>query len=234
MSANERVLVFDLDDTLYLERDFVASGFKAVDAWLASHVGAEGFEGYCQAAAATGHSGRVFDMALAAMGLDADDALVSQLVAVYRGHEPGIALAGDARRYLDRPRIGRRAIITDGPAATQQAKVRALGLEALTDLVIYTDLWGRDFWKPHTRAYETVETWAAVSPDHLVYIADNPMKDFVTPRRRGWRTVMVARKERIHHVTAPDGAHEAETRISDLDALEDALRALAFGEAFSR
>jgi len=30
-------IVLDLDDTLYLERDYVRSGFKAVDQWLRMH-----------------------------------------------------------------------------------------------------------------------------------------------------------------------------------------------------
>lgn len=230
----EQVLVFDLDDTLYLERDFAASGFRAVDAWLANHLGAEGFAGHCEAAAASGHSGRVFDTALAAIGIAVNEALVGQLVAVYRGHRPEIALADDARRYLERARVGRRAIITDGPAATQQAKVKALGLEALVDRVIFTDLWGREFWKPHARAYEAIESWADVKQDNLVYIADNPLKDFVTPRRRGWQTVMVAREARVHRTAAPDEAHQADRRISDLDELDEALRSLAAGEAVSR
>ncbi|KQX27792.1 MULTISPECIES: HAD family hydrolase [unclassified Ensifer] len=230
----EQVLVFDLDDTLYLERDFALSGFKAADAWLANHIGAEGFAGFCEAAAASGQSGRVFDTALAAMGIAVNEVLVTQLVGVYRGHRPEIALADDARRYLERARAGRRAIITDGPAATQQAKVKALGLEALVDRVIFTDLWGREFWKPHARAYEAIEAWAELTPDNLVYVADNPVKDFVTPRRRGWKTVMVAREERVHRIAAPHEAHQADRRISDLDELDDALRSLAAGEAVSR
>jgi putative hydrolase of the HAD superfamily len=224
MSAREQVIVFDLDDTLYLERDFVASGFSAVDCFLASHAGVEGFAVQCRAAAANGHSGHVFDQALAALGIEPDKALVAQLVAVYRGHKPDIALAPDARRYLERTRTGRRAIITDGPAATQQAKVKALGLEAFVDRVIFTDLWGRAFWKPHARAYETIEDWTGLEPDNLVYVADNPVKDFVTPRSRGWRTVMVAREARVHKSAAPDQAHQADIRINDLDELQDALR----------
>ena len=34
----------------------------------------------------------------------------------------------------------------------------------------------------------------------LAYVADNPLKDFVTPRARGWWTVQVERPERVHHV----------------------------------
>lgn len=234
MRASEQVLVFDLDDTLYLERDFASSGFRAVDAWLAEHARVEGFAAHCEDAFAAGHLGRVFDQALAAVGVDVHETLVAQLVAVYRGHEPQISLAADARRYLEDQPIGRRAIITDGPVATQRAKVKALGLEKFVDRVVFTDGWGREYWKPHARAFETIEVWAGVAPDCLVYIADNPLKDFVTPRRRGWQTVMVAREARVHRTVAPDEAHQADRRISDLDELDDALRSLAATEVASR
>ena len=36
-------LVFDLDDTLYLERDFARSGFAAAGDWLQQELGIGGF-----------------------------------------------------------------------------------------------------------------------------------------------------------------------------------------------
>ena len=33
----------------------------------------------------------------------------------------------------------------------------------------------------------------------LVYVGDNPSKDFVTPNARGWRSVQIERDQRIHH-----------------------------------
>ena len=56
------VVVFDLDDTLYLERDYVRSGFRAVDAWLASR-GILGFFGEAWANFENGLRGKAFDRA---------------------------------------------------------------------------------------------------------------------------------------------------------------------------
>ncbi|MDB5525364.1 MAG: putative hydrolase of the superfamily, partial [Rhizobium sp.] len=39
MSNDTAVLVFDLDDTLYLERDFARSGFRATGDWLKNTMG---------------------------------------------------------------------------------------------------------------------------------------------------------------------------------------------------
>jgi putative hydrolase of the HAD superfamily len=219
-------VVFDLDDTLYLERDFARSGFAAAGAWLEREVGVSGLAGACQEMFAAGRRSRIFDEAL---GLEANPALVELLVEIYRTHEPTIALAPDAVRYLAaRPCPFRAGLITDGPHATQQAKVRALGLDSALEFIVYTDALGVGYGKPHPRAFELVEAWAA--PDlELVYVADNPLKDFVTPRSRGWWTVQLDRPERVHNFPAPDFAHEAHAHIASLDELDACLDRLRSG-----
>jgi putative hydrolase of the HAD superfamily len=216
-------LVLDLDDTLYLERDFAHSGFRAVGDWLKAETGIGGFAASCAALFADGQRTGIFDTALRSLGRD-DPALVDRLVAIYRGHEPTIALAPDARRYLEERRAADRfAIITDGASATQMAKVRALGVERHVETVIYTDLWGRDYWKPHRRAFEAIEAMTGLSGSALLYVADNPTKDFIAPRALGWHTIMIARPERVHRVTASDPSHEAHHLIESFDQLDERL-----------
>ena len=216
-------VIFDLDDTLYLERDFARSGFAAAGAWLDKEFGVGGLARTCQALFDTGRRTHIFDEALGLLGMTADPALVELLVVIYRTHEPTIALATDAARYLASLPGGFRAgLITDGPHATQQAKVRALGLDQVLEFIVYTDALGVGYGKPHPRAFALVEAWAA--PDlELVYVADNPLKDFVTPRSRGWWTVQLDRPERANRFAAPDHTHEAHARIASLDELEACL-----------
>jgi putative hydrolase of the HAD superfamily len=92
--------------------------------------------------------------------------------------------------------------------------------------VICTGAWGPGFGKPHPRAFEAVEAWSGRSGCNLVYVADNPTKDFVTPRARGWQTVQILRPERVHHLEAPDAAHEAHAAITSLDELDDCVARL--------
>jgi putative hydrolase of the HAD superfamily len=216
------VLVFDLDDTLYLESDFARSGFEAASAWLYREMGVANFADHCHAIFATGRHSHVFDEALAAAGMAGDRTLTAKLIEVYRQHHPRIALAPDALEYLCNPaRKARLALITDGYAATQMAKVKALGLEEILDHIIYTDVWGPKFWKPHPRAFEAIQEWSGVPCAELVYVADNPAKDFIAPRRLGWRTIQIARIGRIRmaYATEPDHRPDAViTSLFDLDA----------------
>lgn len=227
MTVDFEVMVFDLDDTLYLERDFAYSGFRATGDWMRATIGVETFAQRCTEIFAGGQRTKVFDTVLEGLGLAHRTDILTQLIELYRCHEVSIALAPDAERYLRGVRARRRAIITDGFAGTQMAKIKALSLEDHVDLVICTDNWGREFWKPHERAFAAIEAWSGVDPGHIVYVADNPLKDFVTPRRRGWQTVGIARPERVHFTEAPEPSYEPHATIKSFEQLDDCLAALS-------
>jgi putative hydrolase of the HAD superfamily len=221
------LIIFDLDDTLYLERDFAFSGYKITGDWIRDNHGVVGFSDTCCSLLESGCRERIFDKALAFHGIGASPELVAHLVALYREHLPEIALAPDAERYF--ARNGRDSvfgIITDGPLQTQKAKVRSLGLDRLASQIVYTASFGDGFSKPHPRAFIAVENWASQFGRSLVYVADNPIKDFVTARKRGWNTVRVCRPERIHHVVPPGEDYEPHASITSLDDLDDCFAAL--------
>ena len=218
------IVVYDLDDTLYLERDFAYSGYRAVEAEL----GIPGFSDTCRALLDEGRRTGIFDEALARHGVPVAEDTIARLVTVYRTHAPDIAFCPDAARHLARRPAGEPgALITDGPLAMQEGKVRALGLDRMLGCVICTAALGPGLGKPHPRPYEVVEDWAAGTGRRLLYIADNPLKDFVTPRARGWLTVRIARPERVHHVDAPTPAHEAHATIESFDDFEAVVERLA-------
>lgn len=204
-------IVFDLDDTLYLERDFAFSGFDAVAAYL----GVEGFAATCRALFDGPHRTAIFDEALRHHGLTRP---VAELVAIYRDHAPQIALCPDAARYLARGGFG---LITDGPERTQRGKIAALGLGQFCDQIIPTGQWPQGFGKPHPRAYQAIAD--AAGGRRCVYVADNAAKDFVTPNRMGWRTVQILRAARVHDGAPPDAAHAAQVVITSLDQLDSVL-----------
>ncbi|WP_426170239.1 HAD family hydrolase [Sandarakinorhabdus sp. DWP1-3-1] len=214
------VIVFDLDDTLYLERDFVSSGFAAVAAWLRDRQGVEGFAARAEKVFAAGERRHVFNVVLRQLGLPAT--LVADMVDVYRDHVPTIALAADAARFLARDGR-RRALVSDGYLRTQANKVAALGLEdAGFAPIVLTDRWGRACWKPHRRGFDHVAAHFGVTGAEMVYVADNPAKDFVAPRALGWHSVQIVRQAGIHPADVR-GAVLADLAILSLDDLDDAL-----------
>ena len=195
----DAVIVFDLDDTLYLERDYVESGLLAVGIWMEQQLGIAGAGPAMIDSFRGGARGHIFDEALALAGLGGSDGLIPRMVQVYRQHCPRIALAEDAVRFLSqRPGRTGLAIITDGYLDAQKRKIRALGLHQLgVEMAVCTDRWGRGEWKPAPRAFKHVQSFFALPAKAFVYVADNPEKDFVAPQRMGWRTVQINRPGRL-------------------------------------
>lgn len=215
----ERIVVFDLDDTLYLECDYVRSGFAAVDSWARANLRIQGLAATMDALFESGVRGRIFDEALLALGRSPDPPLIRRMVAVYRQHRPRIALAPDAQRLWPRRSRGTRfAIVTDGPLDSQRRKIRALGLIRHIDIALCTDRWGRAAWKPNPLAFHEIESFFRLPPKCFTYVADNVSKDFQAPRSLGWRTVRI---RRVKQLTRRCAAHfyEADEIVTHLDGL---------------
>ena len=213
------VIVLDVDDTLYLETDFVRSGFRAAGRWLEAEHGVAGLFETAWGLFDTGDRTRVFDLALEKLLPDSSPDLIKCLIEVYRSHHPEITLTPDAGRLLDAFKGERLAVITDGFAETQLRKTEALGLAERCDPVIRTGVWGRAFWKPHPRAYRAIQEHYRVEGRDCVYIGDNPAKDFVGARALGWRTLRLRREGGLHAGTEAAPGHDADATITDLDAL---------------
>jgi putative hydrolase of the HAD superfamily len=208
--------IFDLDDTLYLERDYVRSGFHAAGMWARRELGVPDFSERALREFECGRRADIFDRVLDSYGL-LDCNAVARLVQVYRSHTPSITLLPDAIQCLNALRSRcHLALITDGRVVQQQNKLRALELDTGLDLVVLTDKWGREFWKPNLRAFNYVQQQFAVSPDSCVYIADNPAKDFVGPRRLGWRTIRIRRENGLHRQHSAQESYAADREVADL------------------
>ena len=221
--SSVRCLVFDIDDTLYLERDYVKSGFGVLDQWVQDRMGVSGFFDVAWSAFEQGVRGRIFNVALEALGVENIADLIPQMVQVYRTHEPAIELLADARDCLEvTSKMPWRAAVTDGPLASQKAKAKALGLDRWLDPIVFTEEHGPDWGKPSPRAFALIQEQAGVSGSACLYVADNPKKDFGGPAKLGWHTVRIRRPKSLHQ-DVPSG-DDVEVEISDLGALVELLK----------
>jgi putative hydrolase of the HAD superfamily len=212
-------IVLDIDDTLYLERDYVRSGFYAVGQWARAEFGIEDFAERAWVTFESGTRGHIFDEVLKSCGQRPDDTAITEMIARYRSHTPTIALVHDARAALDRWQgTVPLATVTDGPLSSQRAKARALKLHESIPFVIFTAALGYNMGKPHRAGFELAQEQLGISGERCVYVADNPAKDFIGPKKLGWQTVRVRRRLGLHVdvVSGSDVDHE----ISDLRQLE--------------
>jgi len=213
-------VVFDLDDTLYLERDYVWSGFSKLSPWAKATLGISDFHLKAWALFVQGVRGHIFDQVLVAAGVSPDQGTVRAMVDMYREHVPDIHLTVDAANCLREIRgQAHMALISDGPEQSQKNKVKALGIEEKFEKIVLTASLGSEYSKPHIKSFLDVQRHFSKGVEEYMYVADNPTKDFVGPRSLGWKTMRIRRPEGLYHSLEADVTKRADVETSDLSFL---------------
>lgn len=220
------VIVFDLDDTLYPEGEFVrsalaAAGRHAAESWGLRRLGAEALRLFD-----AGQRQRIFQAAHAAAGHgELGEARAGELLKVYREHRPeSLPWFPDARAAIEQLH-GRSPLelISDGYLPTQANKFAALGAGIWIPNPIFTESLGREYWKPSPRAFELVMQRHPGA--RFVYVADNPAKDFVAPRALGWGSIRIRRPSGVYAGVEAHPAGEPDKTIESLLQLPELLNA---------
>lgn len=202
----KKLIVFDVDDTLYLEREYVRSGFSAVDTYLRKSRDVRGFFQIAWEAFLMGRRGDTFQYALSRLDIEVKREFILELVEIYRLHKPSISLLSDSRNALDNLKDEHfLGVLTDGPSQSQWAKIRALGLEEYEMRFIVTADHGSDWHKPATLGFLALQHDAGVEPEACLYIGDNASKDFQGPKSLGWKTIHIKRPNALYQATAGTG-----------------------------
>ena len=198
----KRAVVFDLDDTLYRESDYVRSGFGAVGAHLGR---GDELARWLWALFQTGERSKLFDAMGRRFGLGLDAAGIAELVDVYRRHRPGIHCCRGVKPLLHalRRRGLRLGLLSDGYLPAQRLKLSAVGLEGFFDAVVFTEDIGPRAWKPSPEGYQLIRRRLGLAHQGCVYVGDNPAKDFLAPNGLGWLTVQWRRRGQIHADNPP-------------------------------
>ncbi len=219
-----RAVIFDLDDTLYRERDFLMGGFKKVACYVARHYQKPVASVYRCLLKIYSVYGRdnTFGRLLECFQLGGL-CEVASLVDMYRAHAPKICLFEDAKYILDR--LGKMksslGMITDGLDVVQKSKVTALGIEPYFSKIIYTHELGVACYKPNPVSYRLMAADLKCDYKDMVYVGDNPHKDFVSAKKLGMRTVRI-RRGPFAQVVAND-AYDADMCVESFFGFEQWL-----------
>ena len=184
MTQKNRVVVFDLDDTLYKEQDYLLSAYCEIAAMVESRYGLS--PGVNDQMVRWWWKGEnVFQQLIDAYELKLT---VDDLLTVYRSHVPDICLDESTKQLLDRlHKHSVLGVITDGRSLTQRHKVEALGLTTYMDEqdILISEESGYE--KPSEEPFrQMMERHPSSS---YYYVGDNPAKDFEAPNRLGWTTI---------------------------------------------
>ena len=192
-------MVFDLDDTLYKEQDYLLSAYREIAERIGGketgrvkseelRVKSEELRGdriFDQMLRWRQEGENVFQCLIDTYGLDMT---VDDLLTVYRSHVPAIRLDEETNHLLDYlHRIAVIGLITDGRSLTQRHKIEALGLSAYMDEenILISEETGHE--KPSEVPYR--HFMARYPACTYYYVGDNPAKDFSAPDRLGWTSI---------------------------------------------
>ena len=190
----DKLIAFDLDDTLYSEIDYLRSAYREITRYAMSRVGETGRDvtgmengAYAEMMRTYHGGGNAFQRLNEVLGLDLP---ISDYLRIYRTHHPDIRLGGDVVSVLDALKAQGHilGLITDGRSLQQRNKIVALGLDrwiADTDIVISEEVGSE---KPAEANYRRL---MEQHPDirRFFYVGDNLRKDFIAPNRLGWTTI---------------------------------------------
>jgi len=218
-----QVIVFDMDDTLYPEADFVRSGHRAVAERAWQDLGVD-IEPELRRRFAAGQRGDLMSTVLADLGVitPGDDYVGRVLVPAYREHVPVIHPYVETIPVLTelRARGHRLALLSDGWGAVQRRKLDALRLARFFEEIVITDELGRDAWKPSPIGFERILDALGVTSGDALYVSDNPLKDFAGPHQLGMRTIRIVRPGTEHgEALAPTAEHQPQAMVHSLAEL---------------
>lgn len=175
----DTAIVFDLDDTLYNEIDYLKSAFLEI----AKNLEPKRWKFlFSQMFALYKNNGDVFEMISKEYNVNKID-----LIKNYRNHNPEIKAFPGVKKIITeiKAKGGKVGIITDGRKLTQEKKINSLGLTDIIDYAVISEEIGTE--KPNEANFLKIEN--SFNCNAYYYIADNFKKDFIAPNKLGWKTI---------------------------------------------
>jgi len=181
-----QAVCFDLDGTLFDDRQYVRAGLANAASVLEAETGVDLSEELQAAYFDRDIRERTFDTVLAEN--DIPQRHVSKLVDAYHENDGELSLypgvADTLSTLSDSHNLG---LITGGRNGAD--KVVRLGIGAYFDTVLVTN--DRPYSKRDPEPFETVLETLDVSPHEAAYVGDRPGLDFLQPNRLGMDTIRV-------------------------------------------
>jgi putative hydrolase of the HAD superfamily len=191
MNEQHFAVIFDLDDTLYKEIDFLKSAFWEIAKMLSKN---DSESLYMEMIALYKEKINVFKW----LSEQYTQLNINQLLINYRKHIPQIDLYPGARAFLDKLKNSNipMGLITDGRSLTQRNKLKSLNIEKYFKDIIISEEFGSE--KPTLANFVFFEE--KYTGYSFVYIGDNINKDFIAPNKLNWDTwCLIDNGQNIHN-----------------------------------
>ena len=220
-----RAVIFDLDDTLVSEYEFVVSGYKYMSERLSGKLGAapEEIEARLWELSKETYS-RAFNRLFESYGEAYTEEELRELIKLYRNHPAGLRFYPDVRPALEglKKRGILTGIISDGDPERQKNKIRS-AVAAITEpsdrkdgaagtgewpgdeirywfdeIILNDEFGGAAYRKPDPHGFRVMAERLGTDPAEMIYTGDNPAKDFHIASELPVRTARIIRENGIY------------------------------------
>ncbi len=180
----DKVVVFDLDDTLYKEINYLKSAYHYIALRISSKTGVSQTDIYRCMISDYYNEKNVFMNVIDTYGLTLS---LSDLLNLYRNHKPHIELESEVFAILNKLKSENisMGLLTDGRSVQQRHKIEALELSQFFSEIIISEEFGSE--KPDIANYKHFESIFGAA--RYYYVGDNIKKDFISPNQLNWTTI---------------------------------------------
>lgn len=203
---NPKLIILDLDDTLYSEKEFVLSGFRHISEKISFKIPqlqqSEIYEYLVNSFEIS--SKKVFDSLIDHFSIQRYFTVLD-LVSSYKYHVPKIYPYYDVIQFLKKVKDKSIPVVllTDGDVIQQSNKVSALKIEPYFNKIFYSDSYGIDKRKPNIFMYLEILSKFQISRSLVINIGDNPNKDFYVNKSLGIFSIQLRRQNAIYANKVP-------------------------------
>ena len=222
MSEKEiKAVIFDLDDTLLSEYEFVVSGYRYVSVFLSRMIGvsAEEINDRLRELSKETYA-NAFNRLFDSYGVTYTADELRSLIKAYQQHPANLTFYPDVyptlRTLKDKGIL--TGIISDGDPQRQWNKINfavaAMHSDNLSDnddpnlaspdswfdaIILNDEFGGESFRKPNPHGYKVIAEKLSVDPAEMIYVGDNPAKDFHISADLPVRTARIIRENGIYN-----------------------------------
>ncbi len=190
-----RAAVFDLDNVLYDEKDYVFPALRKIARFIAGYCRFSEDAIYFMLISDFNKKGsmypRLFNDILDDLRLD--QSLIKEILRLYAQADPKLEFFPETKNVLLTLRdLGiKLALVTNGGVQIQRNKIRLLDAEKYFDAVLYAREIERGNDKPDPQVYWAALQKLGVEGGETICVGDNPFTDFYGAKQLGMRTIRV-------------------------------------------
>jgi haloacid dehalogenase superfamily, subfamily IA, variant 1 with third motif having Dx(3-4)D or Dx(3-4)E len=215
----------DLDDTLYPEITYVKSSFLKVSNYLSTKIELSplNIHNHLLSILKTNGRGEVFDIFLRNHDFFTKKELL-KCISIYRSNFPEIKIYEGVEQLLIALKNYPKYLVTDGNKLVQSKKIKALNLKKFFKKIFITHNYGIKYRKPSLYCFEKIKDRENCRWEEIIYIGDDPSKDFVNLNKKNAITVRVKTGRLKNLIVEED--YEAKIKVGGLSEFLSVFQSL--------